>query len=68
MTRRTLAVSGMACGGCEQTVENALADVEGVTSVEADHEGDAVELVTDDGVADDEIRAAIADAGYETPT
>jgi len=65
MTRRTLAVSGMACGGCEQNVEDALADIEGVTSVDANHEGDAVELVADEGVADDEIREAIEDAGYE---
>jgi copper chaperone len=68
MTERTLTVSGMSCGGCEQNVEDALAALDGVSGVEADHEGDAVELVTEGGVADDDIRAAVEDAGYEVPT
>jgi copper chaperone len=65
MADRTLSVSGMSCGGCEQNVEDALAALDGVSSVAADHEGDAVELVTESDVADDDIRAAIEDAGYE---
>jgi copper chaperone len=64
MARRTLSVDGMACGGCEQNVENALGTLDGVTRVDADHEADAVEFVAD-GVSDDDVAAAIEDAGYE---
>jgi len=65
MAERTLEVSGMACGGCEQNVEEALAALDGVSGVVADHEGEAVELVAENDVADDDIRTAIEDAGYE---
>jgi len=65
MGRETLSVSSMFCTSCEQNVETALQNLDGVTRVEADHEGDTVEVVTEDGVADDDIRAAIEDAGYD---
>jgi Copper chaperone len=67
MSEQTLTVSGMSCGGCEQNVEDALAALDGVSGVEADHEGDAVALVTEGDVTDDDIRAAVEDAGYEVP-
>jgi len=65
MERRTVSVSGMACGGCEDTVENALQALSGVNRVEADHESDSVDVVTDESVDDDAIRTAVEDAGYE---
>ena len=65
MKRKTIAVSGMSCNGCEQNVENALKTVEGVTRVEADHEGDAVDVVVDENTADDDLTAAIRDAGFD---
>jgi copper chaperone len=65
MSRRTITVTDMACTGCEVTVENALKAIDGVSSVEADHEADTVEIDADDGVSDDAITAAIEDAGYE---
>ncbi|ERH10553.1 MAG: copper chaperone [halophilic archaeon J07HX64] len=54
----------MACGGCEQTVEDVLAALDGVTAVEADHERDAVELLTE-SASEEQIRTAVEDAGYE---
>ncbi len=65
MERRTLSVGGMACGGCEDNVENALQGIEGVNRVEADHEGDSVDVVADESVGDDAIRTAVEGAGYE---
>ncbi len=55
----------MSCSGCEQNVESALQTIDGVNRVEADHEGDTVEVVVDDGVVDDDIHAAIEQAGYD---
>ena len=56
-------VSGTACGGCEQTVEDALAELSGVTGVDANHEADSVTVTGD---ADEErIAAAVREAGYD---
>lgn len=66
-TRRTLAVEGMACGGCEQTITSALEKVPGVRRVEADHEAGTVEVVADDDTDEDTLRQAVHDAGYEVP-
>lgn len=57
----------MACTGCEQNVENALKQLGGVTRVDADHEGDAVEVVVDDDIDDAALRNAIEQAGYDVP-
>lgn len=60
---RTLTVEGMTCGHCEQTVEDALEDVAGVTDASADRE---TEQATVEGDADpDELVGAIEDAGYD---
>ena len=65
MERRKLSVTGMSCNGCEQNVTSALNNLDGVNRVEADHEADTVEVVADDSVTDDDIHAAIEQAGYE---
>jgi len=56
-------VTGMSCNGCEQTVGNALKTIDGVTRVDADHEGDTVEIVVEETVTDDDLHAAIEQAG-----
>jgi len=65
MGRRTLAVTGMSCGGCEQNVTDALEALDGVKNVEADNETDSVEVVADESVSDETIQTTIEDAGYE---
>jgi len=65
MTQRTLTVTGMSCGGCEDNVETGLSELDGVSAVEADHETDTVELTTDETVSDEDLAGAIRDAGYE---
>ncbi|RDI69583.1 heavy-metal-associated domain-containing protein [Halopelagius longus] len=65
MERKTISVTGMSCNGCEQNVKSALQNIEGITRIDADHEGDTVELVAEDDVADDDIEAAIENAGYD---
>jgi copper chaperone len=61
----TVRVTGMSCSGCEKNVESALGNLEGVNRVEADHEGESVEVVVDGDVPNDEITAAIEQAGYD---
>ncbi len=56
-------VQGMSCEGCEQTVEEALQTVTGVTTVRVDHESDAAVV---EGSADlRDLVAAVEDAGYD---
>jgi copper chaperone len=62
----TIAVEDMSCAHCEQTVEDALRDVSGVTEVTADREAKQVRV---DGDADTkELVQAIENAGYTAST
>ena len=65
MGSHTVSVTGMACHGCEQNVEDELDALDGVDSVAADHETDTVELVTDEELSTEQIGAAVERAGYE---
>lgn len=58
-------VSGMKCGGCENTVNKALEAMEGVLSVKASHLEKRVDVEFDPTKVElDEIEDAIADAGF----
>jgi copper chaperone CopZ len=58
----TITVEGMSCDHCEQTVEEALQDVPGVTDVTVDRETDQASV---DGDADDTALVdAVENAGY----
>ncbi len=65
MGQKTLSVTGMSCGGCEQNVTDALEALDGVESAEADNETDTVEIVADESVSDEQIQTTIEDAGYD---
>ncbi|WP_336001087.1 CopZ family metallochaperone [Halorientalis halophila] len=58
----TITVEGMTCGHCEQTVEEALQGVSGVTAVTVDREEERASV---DGDADaTALVEAVEDAGY----
>lgn len=65
MVRVSFDVTGMACDGCEDAVENALNNLENVTEVIADHERDSVEIVSSAEVDKKIIQDTIESAGYE---
>jgi len=54
----------MHCGNCERAVKEEVAKVAGVATVEVDLETKLV-LVRGDNLSDDDLRAAIDEAGYE---
>lgn len=62
----TLAVSGMTCTGCENTVTEAVKKVTGVTNIKASF-ADSTAIVSFDPskTSVDAIGAAITEAGYE---
>ena len=60
---QTITVKGMSCEHCEQTVEEALEAIDGVTSATADHDA---ETATIEGTAhSDVLTTAVEEAGYE---
>jgi copper chaperone len=61
---RTYAVSGMTCEHCVLSVTEEVAEVTGVDGVSVNLATGALK-VTGDGFADDAVRAAVAEAGYE---
>ncbi|WP_436900272.1 heavy-metal-associated domain-containing protein [Halovenus halobia] len=60
---RTITVDGMSCEHCEQTVEDALEDVTGVTSASADREAGTATI--DGEATPDALVTAVEEAGYE---
>ena len=64
MSTTTYTVNGMTCGHCELSVKEEISEISGVTDVTADHTTGAV-TVTGEGFSDDQVAAAIAEAGYE---
>ena len=57
-------VAGMSCGHCKTAVTEEVERVAGVDAVEVDLDTKRV-VVRGESLSDDEVRAAIVDAGYE---
>ncbi|QPK79062.1 heavy-metal-associated domain-containing protein [Corynebacterium lizhenjunii] len=61
---QTYTVTGMTCGHCELSVQEEIAEIPGVTSVNADHTTGSVQ-VEGEGFSNAQIAAAIKEAGYQ---
>lgn len=60
---QTITVEGMSCEHCEQTVEEALENVDGVTAATADRETDSATI---EGAAEPAaLVSAVSEAGYD---
>lgn len=64
MTAQTYTVTGMTCGHCVSSVSSEVSKIEGVEAVDVDLATGHV-TVTGDGFADEQIREAVDEAGYE---
>ena len=58
-------VSGMSCGHCEQAVDDELSALSGVAAVQADAKAGTVEVTSMAPLDEDDVRAAIDEAGYQ---
>jgi copper chaperone CopZ len=68
MTTTTVHVTGMTCGHCVAAVTQELTALDGVQEVQVELVADGASTVTvtsDAPLADDALRAAIDEAGYE---
>ena len=63
--KKTLTVEGMMCMHCVKHVTEALEKVDGVSAVNVSLEGKTAEVALTKDVADDVLKAAVVDAGYE---
>ncbi|SDH50859.1 copper ion binding protein [Actinokineospora alba] len=61
----TYTVTGMTCGHCVQSVRDEVGRIDGVTSVKVDLPTGAVTVESTRDLAEAEVRAAVAEAGYE---
>lgn len=61
---KTMTVEGMSCGHCSARVEKALNAIEGVTA-KVDLEAKTASVELDREIADDVLKKAVEDAGYE---
>ena len=65
MAIATYNVTGMTCGHCERHVTEGVSAIEGVTGVEVSHETGVLSITSDRDLSDDEVIAAVDEAGYE---
>ena len=66
MDHINLKVDGMACGGCEKSIQNALLSQSGVESVTASHQNGTVEVAFDaNQIQPEALRQAIEAAGFD---
>ena len=63
--KKILKVDGMMCNHCRAHVEKALSAVDGVSKVEVSLEDKQAEITIEKDVADDALKAAVKDAGYQ---
>jgi copper ion binding protein len=64
-TTRTITVTGMTCDHCVRAVTEEVGQLPGVTAVQVDLASGAVTIESDAPVADDDLQAAVDEAGYE---
>jgi copper chaperone CopZ len=62
----TLAIEGMTCTGCENTIQEAVTKIDGVKSIKASHlDSTAVVSFNASKTSVEAIGAAVTEAGYE---
>ena len=65
MKETIIKVEGMVCNGCENRVQNALKNIDGVENVVADHTTGTVTVTSKNEVAESTIKDIIEDIGFE---
>lgn len=63
--KKTLGIEGMTCGNCVRHVTRALEGLPGASDVSVSLEGKSAQVTVPEDVTDEQITAAVADAGYE---
>ena len=56
MKEINLKVEGMMCTGCENRIQNAVKNMNGIKSVKADHTTGTVKIEAEDGIEESKIK------------
>ena len=67
-TSQTYTVTGMTCGHCAHAVSGELSKLDGVTNVDVDVASGAVTVTSAGPLAEQNVREAVDEAGYELAT
>ena len=62
---KTYAITGMHCSSCVMNVEEVLLDMPGVSDATASLKRGNVEIEHDGSITDEQVKAAIVEAGYQ---
>lgn len=65
MKETVIKVEGMVCGGCENRVQNALKNIDGIENVVADHTTGIVKITSNNEVEESVMKEKIEDIGFE---
>ncbi len=65
MKETVIKVEGMVCNGCENRVQNALKNIEGIENVVADHNKGIVTVISKNEVSESVMKEKIEDIGFE---
>ncbi len=64
MQELVLKVDGMVCSGCENRIQNALKNIDGVKKVQASHQKKEVKVVFDKDI-EEKIKSTIINLGFD---
>lgn len=65
MKEINLKVEGMMCTGCENRIQNAVKNMNGIKSVKADHTTGTVKIEAEDGIEETKIKEKIENIGFD---
>ena len=65
MKETILNVKGMMCEGCENRVKNALKNIQGIETIDADFKTGKVVITANEEVNPEQFKEIIEDIGYE---
>jgi copper chaperone len=65
MTQATYTVTGMTCGHCASSVTEEVQAIGGVQNVDVDLPTGKVTVTSTEPLNDDQVRAAVTEAGYQ---
>jgi copper ion binding protein len=68
MVESVYTVTGMTCQHCVSSVTEEITEIPGVQNVDVALDTGQVTVTSDEPIADDDVRAAVSEAGYELVT
>lgn len=68
MSESVFTVSGMTCGHCVSSVTEEISQLDGVQNVAVELDSGKVTVTSAQPVAEDDVRAAVTEAGYALVT